>query len=350
MAATIGEGAVKQHGQLQTGPYGTVIEEQFGTAGMIASKGEGLLAWPLVDLGLDSYLRRRRTMRVHPIQNKSLRELAPNGLFELSVPVDKIVRAPTGYLAICHAPAPEYRYSQLWIPSIERVYRECPRWMVGDVQKFMFQASLTPDGAGMWDDCLYPLDELGRWFDTIPGWNDPVPPAPPARSGHPDEPLAAVPQARKSESLAAQLWVVEQVLRTAGADVVVARERLRVDGLDLLFHYLPGNRFAGVQVKTGIISLHGSFHFLIRRDTFFVDENFWVVLLPTLQDGSPLAHAFLINSANVPEITSRSRGSDENEDYQTTIHPGSNRTNLFVPFRLPTAGFGEVFLEKVFGS
>jgi hypothetical protein len=66
MAPTIDETAVIQQGQLQTGPYGTVIEEQFGTAEMIASKGEGLVAWPLVDLGLDSYsfhfASRRRTL------------------------------------------------------------------------------------------------------------------------------------------------------------------------------------------------------------------------------------------------------------------------------------------------
>jgi hypothetical protein len=371
MASTIDETAVIQQGQLQTGPYGTVIEEQFGTAEMIAAKGDGLVAWPLVDLGLDSYLRRRRTMRVHPIQNKSLRELAPNGLFELSIPVDKIVRAPTGYMAICHAPAPEYRYSQIWLPSIERMYRECPRWMVGDVEKFLFQASPAMDRPSLWDDCLYPLDQLSRWFDTIPGWKDPIAPSPAARRGPKDETVLpptltlphkgegalggatelVAPEGRKSLSLAAQLWVAQQLLLAGGADIVVARERLRVDGLDLLFHHLPGHHFAGVQVKTGVVNPLGRLHFLIRRDTFFVDKDFWVVLLPTNENGSPHPYAFLLNSADIPELTQRSTGSDENEDYQGTMYLGPTGTERFLPFRVPTAngGVGRAFLESVLG-
>ena len=82
--------------------FGSVAELLVANASMVAAPGSLALAFPLLDLGFDLYLRRIRTLRVVPAQVKARSFLSPDGEFQISV--NSLRPDPSGYVVMPYVP------------------------------------------------------------------------------------------------------------------------------------------------------------------------------------------------------------------------------------------------------
>jgi len=79
---------------LSEAQFGTVAEDRLATAIVVKGSGTATVAFPLLDLGFDLYLRRVRTLRVHPLQVKARKAGArATALLVEGVADDQILRA-----------------------------------------------------------------------------------------------------------------------------------------------------------------------------------------------------------------------------------------------------------------
>ena len=303
-----------------------------------AAGGLGTVAWPLLDRGIDLYLRRRRTLLTLPIQVKAFHALNPDGIGSLNLPLDSISEHPGGSMAMVHLPEPyDMLYDRLFLIPFVEFRKRCPRQVRDGKEFFQFAASFPADTKdALWSQFALSIEQLPAWLDATPGWTRSMPPveADVAELSSP-----ADKDATRWRGEIARLWAAAEIERAAGpAAVVIAEDRVRLDHVTLLVHHLASHRFAGLSVHASKITSAGHVHLLVRRVGFFLDDHFYVLLLPIGDNERPYDFCLLIPSSDLP-------------------HPGSNNmitldplSENFAPYKVPIDQFGAVFLSKVFGS
>src|SRR5713101_9029835 len=91
---------------LSDAQLGSVAEDQLATATVVSAPSAATVAFPLVDLGFDLYLRRIRTLRAHPVQVKA-RSFLEDGEFQASV--SSLHQDPNGYMLLPYIPPPDWQ-------------------------------------------------------------------------------------------------------------------------------------------------------------------------------------------------------------------------------------------------
>jgi len=323
---------------LSDAQLGSVAEDRVATAVLLRDAGVATVAFPLLDLGFDLYPRRIRTLRAHPVQVKARSFLQPDGEFQVSI--GSLHPDPNGYVLLPYVPPPDWQLQpRLWaIPIPEFLKLAQPH---GD--GYLFSGYLDgrfPQAANRF---LVDADQLHRqWLERIPGWKDPVrAPRLQPRSG-----IQEVPRpASRAFGKYGELWLASQVMRSGLQNVVVAQDRLRVDCVDLLLHDLRSYGIGGLVVHTSSVNARGVVQFRIRQETFFVDRQLLVVVIPCLSDGALHETAFLIPAADVPAITTVS--SDRGDPgYQGSFRlvPLAEKMR---PFAVPTQILGDRVLAHL---
>src|SRR5947209_5744043 len=98
---------------LSEAQFGTIAEDRLATAILVKGLGIATVAFPLLDLGFDLYLRRVRTLRVHPVQVKARSFLEEDGQFQVGVA--SLHPDPRGYIVFPFVPPPEWQLARaLW--------------------------------------------------------------------------------------------------------------------------------------------------------------------------------------------------------------------------------------------
>ena len=93
-----------------------------------AGSGSATIARPIVDRGIDLYLRRLRSLLTVPIQVKAFQHLSPDGIGNLDLPVSDVSDDPAAYLAMVHVPAPyDQLYRRLFLIRFTEFLERCPR-------------------------------------------------------------------------------------------------------------------------------------------------------------------------------------------------------------------------------
>lgn len=324
---------------LSDAQLGSVAEDRLATAIAVRAPGAATVAFPLVDLGFDFYVRRIGTLRAHPVQVKA-RSLLEDGEFHASIA--SLHPDLNGYILLPYLPPPDWQLdARLWaIPIPEFLKLAQPH---GD--GYLFSGYL--DGRFLQsasNQYLIDVDKLRRqWLELIPGWKDPV-------AGERLRAPSASEEVPRPASRAfgkyGELWLASQLMRAGLQNAVIAQDRLRVDCVDLLLHDLKSYTIGGVAIHTSSLNARGIVQFRIRRETFFVDPQLLVVILPCAADGKFHDTALLIPSADIPAIstTSNDRG-DPGYQGSFRLEPLAQKMR---PFAVPTETLGAVVLERLF--
>lgn len=319
---------------------GSVAEDRVATAILLQGLGTVAVAFPLLDLGFDLHLRRIRTLRIHPVQVKGRSFLDPDGLFQVSVA--NLHADPSGFVVLPYLPPPEWQlHEYLWAIPIPEFLRLAQR----DGDGYIFSGYLNPAVRSAANQFLVEVSRFDRqWFARIPGWTDPVP--------RPQlQVSSSIEQVAKAQTRAlgksGELWLASQLMRTGLNDVVIAQDRLRVDCVDMVLHDVNSFAVAGLAVHTSSILADGHVQYRIRDATFFINDRLFVVLLVASEDGSWHDTAFLIASADIPNITtaSRDRG-DAGYQGRFRIDPLAPKMR---PYAVPTKELGAAILRCAFG-
>jgi hypothetical protein len=326
---------------LSDAQLGSVAEDQLATAAVVTAPGAATVAFPLVDLGFDLYLRRIRTLRAHPVQVKARSFLSSDGEFQASV--SSLHPDPNGYVLLPYVPPPDWQlHSRLWAIPIPKFLELAEPHEIG----YLFSGYL--DGRfphSVTNQFLIELPKLRRqWLERIPGWKDPVL-AP--QLGVRSEPEEVPRPASRAFGKYGELWLASQLMRAGLQNVVVAQDRLRVDCVDLLLHDLSSYAIAGLVIHTSSVNTRGIVQFRIRRETFFIDPHLLVVVIPCEKDGSLHDTAFVIPASDIPSVTTAS--SDRGDPgYQGSfrLKPLAEKMR---PFAVPTETLGVTILERSFG-
>jgi hypothetical protein len=326
---------------LSDAQLGTVAEDRLATAISLSDPGATTVAFPLLDLGFDLYPRRIRTLRARPVQVKARSFLEADGEFQVGV--ESLHPDPNGYVLLPYVAPPNWQlHPRLWaIPIPEFVKLARPH---GD--GYLFSGYLDGRFPQPANRFLVDADQLHRqWLSKIPGWKDPVH----APRLQPSLIVQEVPRpASRAFGKYGELWLASQLTRAGLQDLVVAQDRLRVDGVDLLLHDLRSSAIGGLVVHTSSVNARGVVQFRIRQETFFIDRQLFVVIIPCQGDGALHDTAFLIPSADIPAITTMS--SDRGD-------PGYQGSFRLVPlaakmrrFAVPTAQLGATVLARLFAT
>ncbi len=90
-----------------------MAEDRVATVIPLGAPGTAAVAFPLLDLGFDFYLRRIRTLRAHPAQVKARSFLEPDGEFQASIA--SLYPDPNGYVVLPYVPPPDWQlHPKLW--------------------------------------------------------------------------------------------------------------------------------------------------------------------------------------------------------------------------------------------
>jgi hypothetical protein len=236
---------------LSDAQLGSVAEDQLATATVVSAPGAATVAFPLVDLGFDLYLRRIRTLRAHPVQVKARSFLEPDGEFQASI--TSLHPDPNGYILVPHVPPPDWQLDpRLWaIPIPEFLKLARPHgggYIFSGYLDGRFPQSAT-------NKFLIDVHHLRRqWLERIPGWKDPVP-AP--QLGVPSESEEVARPASRAFGKYGELWLASQLMRAGLQNVVIAQDRLRVDCVDLLLHDLQSYAIGGLAIHTSSLNARG---------------------------------------------------------------------------------------------
>jgi hypothetical protein len=280
---------------LSDAQVGSIAEERLATASLIQAPGVASLAFPLVDLGFDFYLRRIRTLRVHPVQVKARSFLDADRLFEASV--SSLYPDPDGFVVLPLVPPPGWQLaSPLWVIPIPEFLRLAKPHEGG----FLFSAHLDPQAGEPATRFLVDVDKLQtHWFSRIPAWKDPVPEPPVAFPHLPDK---VSRRAARPFGKAGELWLASQLIRAGLDQLSIAQDRLRLDCVDMLLHDLVSFAVIGLGVHSSTITPRGTVEFRNRYHTFFVNERLFVVLLVYDRQGSQQDICFVFPSADIPKL------------------------------------------------
>jgi hypothetical protein len=296
------------------------------------------VAYPLLDLGFDLYLRRVRTLRVHPLQVKARSFLNPGGQFEAGI--GSLHPDPKGYVVLPYIPPPDWELrSRLFAIPIP----EFPNLVQHDGDGFLFTGYLDDltGAAGKYLVEVYHLER--QWLARIPGWKDPVH----TPRLQPGAVMEEVPKsATRALGKSGELWLASQLMRAWLNNLVIAQDRLRVDCVDLLLHDLVSYAIAGLVIHTSTIDSRGHVQFRIRQETFFIDPRLFVVVLVFRNDGSLHETGFLIPSQDLPNVTTLSidRG-DAGYQANFRLDPVAEKMR---PFALPSAELAGAVLSRAF--
>jgi hypothetical protein len=318
---------------------GSVAEDRVATAIVLSDPGRAAVAFPLLDLGFDLYTRRIRTLRAHPVQVKARSFLEPSGEFQAGI--TSLHADPRGYVLLPYVPPPDWQlHPRLWVIPIPEFLKLAQPHGNG----YLFSGYLDGSFARAANSYLVDVGQLHRqWLERIPGWKDPVrAPRLGARTGVEEVPRPA----SRAFGKYGELCVASQVMRAGLQNVVVAQDRLRVDCVDLLLHDLESYAIGGLVVHTSTVNARGIVQFRIRQDTFFIDPQLLVVVIPCTSDGALHKTAFLIPAAEVPAITTAS--SDRGDPgYQGSfrLDPLAEKMRRFA---VPMDQLGATVLERLF--
>src|ERR671936_814045 len=112
-------------GAISDAQFGSVAEGRLATAICLQAPRTATVAFPLLDLGFDLYLRRAGSLRVHPVQVKARSFLYADGLFQASV--GSLHLDPKGYIVLPFVPPPDWQLrTRLWalpIPEFVKLAR-----------------------------------------------------------------------------------------------------------------------------------------------------------------------------------------------------------------------------------
>src|SRR5229473_2959749 len=324
---------------LSDAQLGSVAEDQLATATVVSAPSVATVAFPLLDLGFDLYPRRIRTLRAHPVQVKARSFLEPDGEFQASV--GSLHADPNGFVILPYLPPPDWQlHPRLWAISIPEFLKLAQPNGSG----YLFSGYLDGRFGQASNQFLVDVSQLRhQWLERIPGWKDPVRAPQLGVSSEPEE----VPRlASRAFGKYGELWLASQLMRAGLQNVVIAQDRLRVDCVDLLLHDLRSYAIGGLAIHTSSVNARGIVQFRIRRDTFFVDRQLLVVIIPCRNDGELHDTAFVIPAADVPAITTASldRG-DPGYQGSFRLEPLAAKMR---PFAVPTEKLGGTVLERLF--
>jgi len=321
---------------LSTAQFGPMAEDLVAVSVEAAASGSATIARPIVDRGVDLYLRRLRSLLTFPIQVKAFQHLSPDGNGNLDIPVSDVAADSSGHLVMVHLPPPhDQLYRRLFLIPFSEFRERCPRALLHGRECFSFTANFSGVAGDLWRDCLLDIDRLPQWLASLPGWNPPIPPAPHPPRPHPLVEGDALTQWRGDIG---RLWAATELERGGGGSIVLAEDRVRLDTVTLLIHDLSSRHVAALHIRTGKITIGRTVHFEVPRPPFFVDERLYVLLVLLKPDDRVHDFCLLIPSNAVPGL-----GYSET----ITLDPLTKR---FEPYRVPSDEVAQVFLKRVFGA
>jgi hypothetical protein len=301
-----------------------------------AASGSGTIARPIIDRGVDLYLRRLRSLLTIPIQVKAFQHVSPDGNGRFDLPVTELPGDPGAILAIVHVPPPyDQLYRRVFLIPVPLFRERCPRGRFQDRDCFSFTGNFSGVVTDLWSDCLFDIDQLPDWLASQAGWSVPIAPVP-----HPAHPHPLV----QGDSLTTwrgdigRLWMATELERAGGGSIVIAEDRVRLDTVTFLLHDLSSRRIAGLHIRTGKVTPDRRIHFEVSRPPFFIDERLYVLLALLRPDDRAHDFCLLIPSDALPGLGYSST---------VTLDPLTKR---FEPYRLPSDEVGQVFLKRVFGA
>jgi len=321
---------------LTTAQFGPMAEDLVAVSFEAAGSGTATIARPIVDRGVDLYLRRLRSLLTLPIQVKAFQHLSPDGNGNLDLPVTDVSDDPTGYLAFVHLPAPhDQLYRHLFLIPVREFRKRCPRALLHGRECFSFTGNFSDVSGDIWRDYLLDVDRLPEWLASHSGWTTPIPPVP-----HPPRPRPVV----EGDALAqwrgdiGRLWAATELERAGGGSIVLAEDRVRLDTVTLLVHDLSTRHIGGLHIRTGKVTVGRTVHFEVPRPPFFIDKRLYVLLVLLKPDDHVHDFCLLIGSEALPRL-----GYSET----ITLDPLTKR---FGPYRVPSNDVGPAFLKSVFGA
>jgi len=320
---------------LTSAQFGTIAEDLVAIGLAAAASGSGTVARPLVDRGVDLYLRRLRTLLTIAIQVKACRHVSPDGTVSQDFPSSDLPDAATGYWAMVHVPPPhDQLYRRLYLIPVHELRLRCQRVNSHGVESFRFSANFAGTVQDTWSPFAVDIERLSHWLAAIPGWAEPVPPIPAA--GKLDTLSTSDELGTVGMAGLTTLWAMAELERAANGAIMVAEDRIRLDTVTLLAHHLSTGRFAGLHLRTAEVNDTRRTHFEVKRPHFFVDRSLWVLLVLLRPDRRVHDFGLLIPSADIPEL-----GYSET----LTLDPLTKR---FRKYRIASDEFGSTFLNSAF--
>ena len=324
---------------LSEAQFGTVAEERLATAITVQAGGNATVAVPLLDLGFDLYLRRVRTLRVHPVQVKARSFLDSDGQFQVGVA--SLGLDPNGYVVFPFIPPPDWQLTTaFWAMPIPEFVKLARPHDGG----YLFSGYLDGRLDSPANTYQVPVDQIQtHWLHRIPGWTAPV---------HQSAYGLDLPSEGVSKSAArafgkfGELWLASELMREGLENVVVAQDRLRVDGVDLLLHGLETFAVRGLAVHTASVNARGVVEYRIRADTFFLDDRLDVICLACGPDGRLAETAFVIPSADVKEPVATPSSDKGVGGYQVSfrLDPLAEKMRRYA---VPTAGLAAMIIQRL---
>jgi hypothetical protein len=319
--------------ELTTAQFGPMAEDLLAVCLEAAGSGSATIARPIVDRGIDLYLRRLRSLLTIPIQVKAFQHLSPDGYGNLDLPLTDVSDDPNGYLALVHLPSPsDQLYRRLFLIPFVELRERCPRGLIHGRECFSFSGNFSGGSSDLWDDYLLDIDRLPEWLASAPGWMTPIPPAPEQVRPHPVIEGDTLTQLRGEIG---RLWTATELERAGGGAIVLAEDRVRLDTVTLLIHDLASRHLAGLHIRTGKITPGRTVHFEVPRPPFFIDKRLYVLLVLLNHDDRVHDFCLLMPSEALPGL-----------GYSETITTDP-LTKRFAPYRIPSDQLGSVFLKKV---
>jgi hypothetical protein len=313
---------------------GSMAEDLLGVALVAAAGGSGTVGRPLIDKGIDLYLRRLRTLRMVPLQAKASIVVGPDGTATHFVPEADLRMLSNGFVAIVHIPAPhDQLYQRIFLVPDDEFRKRCPLVAHHGIPCYQFTAQFAGEVDREWAPFTVELDKLRQWVAGLPGWQEP--PGPPTAE------LSETIVKAETKDLAAigSLWAEAELERSALGRLALIEDRIRLDTVTLIAHDLLTQEFAGVHLRTAVITKAGRIHFEVKRPHFFVDPDLWVLVVFLKQDLRVYEDfVLLIPSADISAL-----GFSET----LTIDPLTKR---FRTYLVPTEEFGKAFLETAFSK
>jgi hypothetical protein len=321
---------------LTTAQFGPMAEDLVAVSLEAAGGGTATIARPIVDRGIDLYLRRLRSLLTLPIQVKAFQHLSADGAGNLDLPVTDVGDDQNGYLVMVHVPAPyDQLYRRLFVIPFE-VFRElCPRALLHGRDCFSFTGNFLGTSNDLWRDYLIDIDRLPEWLASVPGWTTPIPPVPHPLVPHPIVQGDALTMWRGDIG---RLWTATELERAGGGSIVLAEDRVRLDTVTILLHDLSTRQIAGLHIRTGKITPGRTVHFEVPRPPFFIDKRLYVLLVLLKPDDQVHDFCLVIPSDDLPGL-----GYSET----ITLDPLTTR---FGPYRVESAAVGSALLKRVFRS
>jgi hypothetical protein len=232
-----------------------------------AASGSGTVGRPLIDRGVDVYLRRLRSLLALPLQVKAFRHVSPDGTVAENIAVDDMRDLPTGYLAMVHLPPPhDQLYRRVYLIPIREFRRQCPRTNSYGIESYRFIANFGGSAPDIWSPFAMDLQVLADWIASIPDWSKPIPLL--AVSGKPGTPTTVEDPGNFSISGLGTLWAAAELERAGGHEIMVVEDRVRLDPVTLLVHHLRSQRFAGIHLRTAIFNETRRIHFRRQATAF----------------------------------------------------------------------------------